>query len=160
MTEHVKNTGCCDPFDPSSWKDKTISWHDKLFVTDRVTSFLHMPLNMGGKMAKNMKMIEEAGAKSPDMLMLSDENSLWGCDIYVDVTKNVPGAKMAKISGTFLTKVFEGPYSNIGKWMKEMTEYTASKNHNLKKIYFYYTACPKCAKAYNKNYVVLLAQVD
>jgi len=25
--------------------------------------------------------------------------------------------------------------------------------------YFYYTTCPKCAKKYGKNYVVLLAQV-
>jgi hypothetical protein len=66
---------------------------------------------------------------------------------------------MATISGTFLTKVFEGPFKNVGKWMREMKEYVASKGKTLKKIYCCYTTCPKCAKAYGKNYVVLFAQV-
>jgi hypothetical protein len=155
----ITPTGCCDPFDPAPWQDKEITWKDKLFVKDRVTSFLHIPLNMGKKVVKNMKLIEQAGALSPVQLMLADENSLWGCDIYIDVSKDVPSAQMATISGTFLTKVFEGPFKNVGKWMREMKEYVASKGKTLKKIYCCYTTCPKCAKAYGKNYVVLFAQV-
>ncbi|WP_455707283.1 hydrolase [Mesorhizobium sp. ORM8.1] len=27
-------------------------------------------------------------------------------------------------------------------------------------VYFFYTTCPKCAKAYGKNYVVGIATVD
>ncbi len=46
-----------------------------------------------------------------------------------------------------------------GKWAKEMTSYVSEKGHTIKQLYFYYTTCPKCAKAYGKNYVVLLAQV-
>jgi len=30
----------------------------------------------------------------------------------------------------------------------------------LDKLYFGYTTCPSCAKAYGKNYVVLFAKVD
>jgi hypothetical protein len=26
-------------------------------------------------------------------------------------------------------------------------------------MYFFYTTCPKCAKKYGKNYVVILAQI-
>jgi len=29
----------------------------------------------------------------------------------------------------------------------------------MEKLFFFYTTCPKCAKAYGKNYVVLLAKV-
>ncbi|MHC1707784.1 MAG: hydrolase [Bacteroidales bacterium] len=32
-------------------------------------------------------------------------------------------------------------------------------NYLQKKTYFYYTTCPKCAKAYGKNYVVSLVEV-
>ena len=156
----ITPTGCCDPFNPEPWQEKEITWKDKIFVKDRVTSFLHIPLNMGKVVTKNMKLIEAAGAKSPVQLMLSDENSLWGADIYIDVTKNVPGARMTLLSGTFLTKVFEGPYQNVGKWMREMAEYTRSKGKTLRKMYSCYTTCPKCAKAYGKNYVVLFAQID
>jgi hypothetical protein len=156
----IKSTGCCEPFNPEPWQEKEITWENKLFAVDHVTSFLHMPLNMGKKIVKNMELIEKAGAKTANQLMLTDEKSLWGADIYIDATKDVAGAKMATISGTFLTKVFEGPYQNAGKWAIEMKEYVKSKNKELKKIYFSYTTCPKCAKAYGKNYVVLFAQID
>jgi len=159
-SQKIKSTGCCKPFDPEPWQDKVITWKDKIFVKDHVTSFLHIPLNMGKKIVKNMGMIEKAEAESPHQLMLTDEKSLWGSDIYIDVAKSVPGAQMATISGTFLTKVFEGPYQNVGKWAKEMEKYVESKNKKLKKIYFSYTTCPKCAKAYGKNYIVLFAQIS
>lgn len=159
MDQKITPTGCCDPFDPEPWDQKEVVWKDKIFVKDHITSFLHIPLNMGGKIVKNMELIEKAGAKSNVQLMLTDEKSLWGADIYIDVAKDVPGAQMATLSGTFLTKVFEGPYQNVGKWAKEMEEYVKSKNKELKKLYFSYTTCPKCAKAYGKNYVVLFAQI-
>jgi len=157
--QNIKPTGCCDLFNPEPWQDKEVIWKDKLFVKDHVTSFLRVPLNMGGKVIKNMKLIEKAGAKSDQQLMLSDEKSLWGADIYIEVSKNVPGAEMAKISGVFLTKVFEGPYNEAGNWVAEMKEYVKNKNKELKKLYLSYTTCPKCAKAYGKNYVVLFAQI-
>lgn len=158
--ENIEKTGCCEPFDPAPWQDAEIVWHDKRFVKDRVTSFLHIPLNFGAKVVKNMGLIERAGAKSSYQLMLTDENSLWGADIYIDVAHDVPGASMASISGTFLTKVFEGPYRDAGKWATEMKAYVAGKGKTMKKLYFAYTTCPNCAKAYGKNYVVLFAQVN
>lgn len=160
MNEEIKPTGCCDPFDPEPWQDKEISWEDKIFVKDHVTSFFHIPLNMGKKIVKNMEKIEKANAKAPYQLMLTDEKSPWGADIYIDVSKEVPGTQTATLSGTFLTKVFEGPYQNAGKWAKEMMEYVKNQGKQLKKLYFSYTTCPKCAKVYGKNYVVLFAQVD
>jgi len=156
----IKPTGCCEPFDPAPWEDKEITWKDEIFLKDHVTCFLHIPLNMGSKVVKNMNLIELASAKESHQLMLCDENSLWGCDIYIDVAKEVPGARMAKLSGTFLTKVFEGPYKNAGKWAEEMKKYVAGKGKKLKKLYFSYTTCPKCAKAYGKNYVILFARID
>lgn len=163
----IKSTGCCEPFDPSPWQgpsagsgqEKKIVWKDKIFVKDSATSFLHIPLNMGKVIVKNMALIEKANAKSSYQLMLTDEKSLWGSDIYIDVSKNVPGTRMATLSGTFLTKVFEGPYQNAGKWAIEMKEYVEKKGEKMKKLYFSHTTCPKCAKVYGKNYVVLFAQI-
>ena len=66
---------------------------------------------------------------------------------------------MVRISGTFLTRVFEGPYKNMGKWVKEMKAFVKTKGREIKKLYFFYTTCPKCAKVYGKNYTVILAEV-
>lgn len=164
----IKSTGCCEPFNPEPWQDpstgsgqvKEITWKDKIFVKDHITSFFHIPLNMGKKVIKNMELIEKANAKAPQQLMLTDKKSIWGADIYIDVSKEVPGAQMATLSGTFLTKLFEGPYQNAGKWAQEMKEYVKSKGKELKKLYFSYTTCPKCAKTYGKNYVVLFTQIN
>jgi len=152
-------TGCCPRFNPEPWENKEIVWQDKLFLKDHVASFLHIPLNFGKIVVKNMEQIQKADALPPQPLMLSDEKSSWGCDIYIAVSKEVPGAEMAKISGRFLSKVFEGPFQNAGKWSKEMIEYVKSNGKQLKKMYFFYTTCPACAKAYGKNYVVILAEI-
>ena len=160
MEPNIKPTGCCDIFDPEPWQEKEIIWDNKVFVFDHVTSFLHIPLDMGKVITRNMTLIEKAGAKAPYQLMLTDEKSLWGADIYIDAARNVPGAKMAKLSGTFLTKVFEGPYNKAGVWAKDMEDYVKNRGKKMEKLYFSYTTCPKCAKAYGKNYVVLFAKVS
>lgn len=152
-------TGCCKRFAPEPWDGKTVKWKDKLFLKDHVMSFFHIPLNFGSVIVKNMDKIVKASALTTEPLMLSDEASPWGSDIYIAVDKEVPGTKMERISGTFLTKVFEGPYQDTGKWVKEMEAYVGSKKQKLKKLYFFYTTCPSCAKVYGKNYVVLVAQV-
>jgi len=150
---------CCPKFEPEPWNEREINWRDKRFVKDRVRSFLHIPLNFGSVMKRNMALIEAAGAKSDEPIVLSDENSLWGADVYIAVTKDVSGAATTTLSGTFLSKVFEGPYQNVRKWIEEMKRFVASRGKEIKKLYCYYTTCPKCAKKYGKNYVVILAQV-
>lgn len=152
-------TGCCPRFDPTPWEEKQVIWKDKLFIKDHVTSFFHIPLNFGAVMVRNMEKITNAGALAPAPLMLSDETSLWGADIYIAVSRVVPGARNVTISGTFLTKVFEGPFTQIGTWVKEMKTFVASQGRVMKKILFYYTMCPSCAKHYGKNYVVLVSQI-
>ena len=151
-------TECCSRFNPDPWDEKEIEWEDKKFVKDRVKSLFHIPINFGSVMKRNAELIEAADAKPEEMIVLSDENSLWGADVYISVTKDVPSARMTTISGTFLSKVFEGSYRKMKQWIDEMKQYVASEDKKLKKLYFYYTTCPKCAKKYGKNYVVLLAQ--
>jgi hypothetical protein len=159
MKRTKSETGCCPRFDSKPWDNKTITWKQKAFIKDRVRSILHIPLNFGQVMVRSMALIEKAGAQAPVQIVLCDENSLWGADVYIAVTKPVPGAEMTTLSGTFLSKVFEGQYKEIRTWITTMQTYVKGKGKTVKKLYFFYTTCPKCAKAYGKNYVVLLAQV-
>ena len=160
MTMHLKNaTDCCPPFDPQRWDDRLITWEKKLFLQDRVRSFLHLPLNFGAVMQRSLATIAAAGATADEMIVLSDENSLWGADVYLAISKEIPEARMAALTGTYLAKVFEGPYRNMRNWIAEMPAFVKSRGKTLQKLYFYYTTCPKCAKKYGKNYVVILAQV-
>ncbi len=60
---------------------------------------------------------------------------------------------------TFLTKVFEGPFKDAGRWAREMKDYVKSKGKESKKMNLYYTTCPSCAKVYGKSHTVILAMV-
>lgn len=151
---------CCPRFDPDPWDGKTITWQGKRFMQDRVTSLFHIPLNYGAVMTRMDNAIRAAGAKLERPVMLTDENSLWGADVYAEVGKDVPGAKMVTLSGTFMCKVFEGPYSEVRHWVEAMKSWLLSEGKHYDKLYFYYTTCPNCAKKYGKNYVVLLARID
>jgi hypothetical protein len=152
---------CCPKFDPKPWEGKTFTWKNKLFVKDTVRSFFHMPLNMGSVVQRMHKKVEDAKAQPAmkDWILLSDECSAWKSDQYMTVTKEVPGAENVRISGTFMTKVFEGPYREAKTWYTEMLDYVKSKGNKAEKLYFYYTTCPKCAKKYGKNYVVVFAEI-
>lgn len=151
-------TGCCPPFDPSQWQGEQV-WRQKLFVRDRVHSVLHVPVDMTKKVRLNQQRIDAAGAASGRGFMLLDENSLWGADLYLEVTRPVPGARMVTLSGKFRTEVFEGPYHKTGDWAAEVQKRVAASGARVENIYFHYTTCPRCAKAYGKNYVVLFAKL-
>ena len=129
-------TGCCPPFDPSSWAEETLVWRDKLFVTDHVHCILHIPIDMGQRVMKNDRLIEAAGARPERPLMLSTDTSAWGADLYIEVTQPVPGARMTTLSGTFSTKVHEGPYQRAGKWIADMRQLMARQGQPVEKIYW------------------------
>ena len=152
-------TGCCPRFDPEPWNEKEVEFDERLFLKDHVRTLFHIPLNFGRVMVRNMERIKQADGLSPEPLLLCDTVSLWRTEVYIAVSKEIPGAEMARVSGKFLTKVFEGPYKDSGKWLQSMKEYMISKGNAIKKMYFYYTTCPRCAKVYGKNYTVILAEL-
>ncbi len=156
----VTPTGCCPPFDPVPYEDQEVTWDHKRFVKERVHSFFHVPLDIGRKVTHAMRLIEAAHEKAAHNLMLSEERSPFRSDLYIDVDGPVPGAEMVEISGTFLTRVYEGPFRDAPKWCEDMTRHVAAKGRTLKKLYLGYTTCPACAKAYGTNYVVVFAEVE
>lgn len=157
--EPIKEVECCKPFDPAPWQEKEVTFCDKLCLKTQIKSFFHIPLNFGPVVKKTMDAIFAAKAEPKQSFMMVDEKSPWGSDLYIEVAKEIPGFEIIKISGTYLTKVFEGEYKNIGTWIKEMKAFVESKGKEIKKIYFYYTTCPACAKKFGKNYTVILAEI-
>ncbi|MFA6888564.1 MAG: hydrolase [Candidatus Woesearchaeota archaeon] len=155
----VIKTGCCPPFDPIPWEEQEIKWKNKKFIKDSVMTLIYIPLNFGAVITRNMKKIEQCKAKNPQNIMLSEHNSMFKTTVYIAVDKEIPQTEITTLSGTFLTKTFEGPYKNAGIWAKEMDTYVASEGKTIKKLYYWYTTCPKCAKVYGKNYTVLFAEV-
>ena len=96
----------------------------------------------------------------PDLIQASLGYDTLGLAIEYAVDKNIEDAEHAELSGTFYSKVYEGSFNETGKWSKDFTNSAISKGLEVKKIYMWYTTCPKCAKKYGKNYVVLTGLIE
>jgi hypothetical protein len=154
-----KETHCCSLINPQEWDNQEIVFDEELFVKMKTCSFLYVPLNMGSVMKKTWNRVEKAGAGPDSWVMLSKDLSPWKAEHYLSVKREVPGLKTVKLPGTYLTKVFEGPYKNAPKWKEEMEGHLRGLGKESKAMFFFYTECPRCAKHFGKNYVVLFAQV-
>jgi len=116
---------------------------------------------MGSVFPKTFEAIDKANAQNMEQfIVLSHDPSAWRGEHYFSVSKDVPGQEMLQLTGDFLTKVFEGAYKNVPRWEKEMEGYVKSRGKQVKKTYFFYTTCPKCAKYYGKNYMVAVAEIE
>jgi len=151
---------CCPKFDPAPWDDKIFEWQDKKFIKDKVCTLFYMPVNFGAVIKRMMAKVEAAGAKTPDNICLSDHTSKWNMNLYLAVDKEIPGAENMTLSGKFWSKVYEGNFRETGKWCKDYEALAKSKGMNIKKMYMWYTTCPKCEKKYGKNYVAIMGEVE
>lgn len=155
---------CCPVFDPMPWEGKTHVWNDKKFIKDSIRTFLHIPFPplMARMVRRAWGKVQAAGAapEMKDFLMLACDPSCWKSEFYFSVTRDVPNAENVTLSGTFVSRVFDGPYNSVPKWIAEMERYCRSRGQAAKRYYIYYTTCPKCAKRHGHNYVVVFAEVE
>ena len=161
---HEENEECCPKFDPDKWDEKTFNWKNKAFIKDSIPTLFHIPFPpmIGKKVARMWKMAEESKTTPPekgDVLLLFADPHPFKSEIYLSVTGNVPNVNNVEISGNFMAKVFDGPYNAIPKFIKEMNNYLSGKGKKSQKYYVHYAYCPKCAKKYGHNHMILFAEV-
>ena len=159
-SDNSQNRTCCPKFEPAPWDEKLLQWNDKRFIKAKVFTLFYMPMNFGKVMKRLDEKVRKADATMPDWLCLSDHTSKWNMNVYLAVDKEIEGTENVRLSGKFLSKVYEGPFKNTGKWCKDFEKYAEGKNLKIAKWYMWYTTCPKCAKKYGRNYVAVIAQVE
>jgi hypothetical protein len=151
---------CCPKFNPKPWDKKITKWENKKFIKDKVFTIFYMPINFGRVMTKLMKKIDSANAKCIDNMWLSEHTSKWRMNLYLAVDKKISDTENVVLNGKFLTKVYEGDFKETGKWTNDFENYAKNKKLSIKKRYMWYTTCPKCAKKYGKNYVVIFGMIE
>lgn len=156
----VNTTGCCAKFNPEGWDGQELHFRDAPFVRAETKALMHVPVNMGKVFSRVQQHLEEAGAFDPDnFIVLSRDVSPWKGEHFFAVAKPVTDEEMTSLSGDYITKVFEGPYRDAKDWYGELQGMVRARGKEPGNIFFFYTTCPKCAKAYGKNYVVGVAEI-
>ena len=161
-TDYSDNpTGCCPRFHPEDWESKVFSLDPYKFIRATTRNVAHIPLNMGSVMKRTQQAIEDAGAQPKDRyFMLSRDLSPWQAEHFFLVERDVPGHDTVPIPGTYLARVFDGPFKDMPQWLNTLRGDLAASGRPMENVYAFYTTCPKCAKVYGHNPVVLLARVE
>lgn len=164
MKKKITANQCCPEFKPEKWDKKTWNWNNKKFIKDSVPTLFHVPLPamIGKKITRMWKAVEKAKADAPnkeDTLILFRDPSAFRSEIYVAVEKDVPAENNTVISGNFVSKVFDGGYNAIPQFIKTMDQYLVNAGKKAKDYYVHYAYCPKCAKKFGHNYLILFAKV-
>jgi hypothetical protein len=154
------NEKCCPEFHPEPWDDKVFDWEGKKFIRDHVKTFFYMPLNFGSAMKRLNKLFDSIGVELYDQICLSDHTSKWNMDIYIAVDNEIAGADNRTLSGKYYSRVYEGKFGETDKWCKDFEMKAKEKGFKVKKMFMWYTTCPKCAKKYGKNYVAIIGEVE
>lgn len=153
-------TGCCPKFDPEGWDGVDLRFRDKRFVKAKTKSVDHVPVDMDEVFTRVFDHMEDVGAMNPDdFIVLSRDLSPTEGEHLFAASKPVPGETMVRLSGIYLTGIFEGPYDQGPHWQAEMERRVRDRGSEPGKIYFFYTTCPRCAEEYGKNYVVCVAEI-
>lgn len=154
-------TGCCAIPNIVEWDEKELVFDTKRFIRMYTRSIFFMPLNMSSVMTEIQRIANQADAAMPpaEAMTLSRDLSPWKAEHLYAVTKEVDGADNVVLNGTYMTKVFEGPYKNIRNWYNSLQEFVISSGKQPGDTYFFYTTCPNCAKHYGKNYVIGLTSL-
>jgi hypothetical protein len=155
---------CCPLFHPESWDNIQHIWDHKLFLKDAVPEFFHIPLPGSYEKAitRMWNKAKDAHAEPDrkDFLLLAHDPSSFKGELYMFVTKEIPGEQTESLTGTFYSKVFEGPYSDVPRCLRSMNIFLADNKMVSKKDYIYFPYCPKCAKKYGHNYIVVVSRVE
>lgn len=162
--KNTQNQICCPKFNVQKWNKKIHIWQNKKFVMDSMPTFFHIPFSsmIGQKITRMWTAVEAAKADAPnkeDTLILFHDPSAFKSEIYISVEKKVSSEKNVTLSGTFISRVFDGGYNDITRFVKEMDEYLAKSNKKAKDYFIHYAYCPKCAQKYGHNYMIFFARV-
>lgn len=157
--QNSQNQECCPEFNPLLWNDIILEWDNKKFIKDKVCTLFYMPLNFGKAMTRLDEKLRNTNTICPEYLCLSEHTSMWNMNLYLAVDKEVQGAQNIILSGKYYCKVYEGNFNETGKWTKDFNTTAKEKGYSIDKLFMWYTTCPKCAKKYGKNYVVIIGRI-
>jgi hypothetical protein len=161
MSESNKEqeTECCPPFKAEPWHDKLHQWLNKPFIKTTLRSFWFMPIGFGKAMRRLEALRRSKNAANPEHLTLAEHPSKWRINLLQAVDHAIPDVQSETLDGTYYSRVYEGDYSNMNRWMQDFERALKVKKLKAKRIFMWYTTCPECAKKMGKNPTVIIAEV-
>lgn len=155
---------CCPPFDTEKWNLRTLDWNDKLFIKRSVKCFFYIPINYKMVFRQIVNKIRRKEENHNPRICLSEVCSKWKINLYVEAQEEVEKEENIRFSCKILTKAYVGSCNNSYKeakqWISDYRLFAQSKNFVVRKIFFWFPTCLKCAKIQKRRDVVIMGIVE
>lgn len=153
-------TGRCPRFEPSGRDGRHLRFDDAPIAHATTRSLLHVPPDMGRIFARAPAAIEAADAPDrDDGPVPSRALSATRGEHLSPVTHDLPGEEMTRLTGTFPTRAFAGPYRKAKDWAHDMEVATRVDGDAPGRAFVSHATCPRCAHAHGENDVVDFVEI-
>ncbi len=151
---------CCPDIPKEKWEEKTVTWRNKPFYKFKVRSLFHFPIRFESSLRSAGKDIKSKGMEFARPVMVIERGSnTFSQEMLMSLDKIYPDPNVVTLTGTFMSKMFVGPYKDMKDYIKEMNSFVEEKGLHAKELLFWYTNCPECAKKQGGPKTVILAKV-
>ena len=150
---------CCPQLVKENWDKKEVQWKEKPFYKTKYHSLFHIPINFGGVVRKAMEEISSRSLDEEPLMMFSKEESMFSSILLISLKRDTEDLETEKLSGRYISMIFENGYRQTPKWIKEVERYVEKQGKVAGELLFWYVTCPRCAKKYGKTQTVIFAKV-
>jgi len=152
---------CCRNIDLSKWNLKQVKWKRKPFYVVKYGTFFHIPLGIGKAMVQGMETaVKKYHTPQPDF-WLSKDTGLFSAKMMFSVERaSSSDPDIEELTGTFVARGFQGPYKNMGNFIRVFIEQVQQKfKKKPTELLFWYVNCPKCAKKQGGPKIVIFGKI-
>lgn len=152
---------CCKDIDLSKWKLRKIVWKRKPFYVVTHGSFFHIPIGFGKAIINGLETAAKKYYTPNPEFVLSKETGWFSAKMMFPVNKvSSSDPNIEEITGTFVTRGFQGPYGQMGNFIRVFSEQVKQKfGKKPSELYFWYANCPKCAKKQGGPKIVIFGRI-
>ena len=150
---------CCPRLDPAEWDKLFWVWDKKPFYAARFWSIFNLPLTLDSAIRKAVQDIESRGVGDEEPLLFQRDEAMLHSTLLVSIKKYVDDLPVETVSGRFYSRLFEGKYSDSGRFAKEVNSDLKLRGLSQVELMFYYPTCADCLMKRGVGQVVVFARV-
>jgi hypothetical protein len=152
---------CCEDIDLSKWKLRRIVWKRKPFYVVRHGSFFHIPIGFGKAIIGGLEIVKKKYYTPSPEFVLSKETGWFSAKMMFPVNKaSTSDPNIEELTGTFVTRGFQGSYSQMGNFIRVFNEQVKQKfGKKPSELYFWYANCPKCAPKQGGPKIIIFGRI-
>lgn len=146
-------------FNAEPWQHELHAGRNKPFIKTTLRSLWYVPIGFGKAMLRLEALLRGKNAKHPEHLNPAAQLPKRRMNLLRASAPTNPIVPIETLDELYFSRVYDGDYSNMNRWMQDFEHALKVKKLRAKQIFIWQTNCPGCAKKVGSNPAVIVAEV-